>query len=128
MTLPFPSCSMPPPHLYPMRAVSLPAHYSSPAAALAQQALDLLTSDMGKTDALLSPHAVRDHLRFLLVDRPLEVFAVVFLNAVAMFGGALTQTSFYPREVLIEALSRNAAVVIRAHSHPSAHPGAFQGR
>jgi DNA repair protein RadC len=31
----------------------------------------------------------------------------------------LTQTSVYPREVVKNALSRNAAAVILAHNHPS---------
>ena len=36
-----------------------------------------------------------------------------------MFRGTLTQTSVYPREVVKEALSLNAAAVILAHNHPS---------
>lgn len=37
-----------------------------------------------------------------------------------MFRGTLTQTSVYPREVVIEAaLVRNAASVILTHNHPS---------
>jgi len=50
----------------------------------------------------------------------------VFLNAhhqvidiAELFRGTLTQTAVYPREVLIEALTRNAAAVILAHNHPS---------
>jgi DNA repair protein RadC len=39
-----------------------------------------------------------------------------------MFRGTLTQTSVYPREVVIEALNRNAAAVILCHNHPSGHP------
>ena len=38
-----------------------------------------------------------------------------------MFRGTLTQTSVYPREVVIEALARNAAAVILTHNHPSGH-------
>ena len=36
-----------------------------------------------------------------------------------MFRGTLTQTSVYPREVVIEALNRQAAAVILCHNHPS---------
>ena len=36
-----------------------------------------------------------------------------------MFRGTLTQTSVYPREVVIESLRRNAAAVILCHNHPS---------
>ena len=35
------------------------------------------------------------------------------------FSGTLTQTSVYPREVVKQALARNAAAVIFAHNHPS---------
>ena len=59
---------------------------------------------------------------------PHECFAVLFLDAqhrvlqaVEMFRGTLTQTSVYPREVVIEALARQAAAVILAHNHPSGH-------
>jgi hypothetical protein len=90
-----------------------------------QQALDLLECSFGETDALASPAIVRDYLRLLLADRPHEVFAVVFLDAqhrvievIEMFRGTLTQTSVYPREVVIEALARNAAAVILTHNHP----------
>ena len=93
-----------------------------------QQALDLLECSFCETDALASPAIVRDYLRLLLADRPHEVFAVVFLDAqhrvievIEMFRGTLTQTSVYPREVVIEALARNAAAVILTHNHPSGH-------
>ena len=97
--------------------------YARPA--LVQQALDLLACEFREADALASPEVVRDYLRVLLGDRPHEVFAVVFLDTqhrvldAIMFRGTLTQTSVYPREVVIEALARNAAAVILAHNHPS---------
>lgn len=94
-----------------------------------QQALELLEREVRNADALASPAAVRDYLRLLLADRPHEVFAVVFLDAnhrvldvVEMFRGTLTQTSVYPREVVIEALAHRAAAVIFTHNHPSGHP------
>jgi DNA repair protein RadC len=93
-----------------------------------QQALTLLEWEVREADALVSPEAVRDYLRLLLADRPHEVFAVVFLDAqnrvietVELFRGTLTQTSVYPREVVIEALAHNAAAVILTHNHPSGH-------
>jgi DNA repair protein RadC len=101
-------------------------HYTRPH--LVQKALDLLACEVREADALASPDVVRDYLLLLLGDRPHEVFAVVFLDAqnrvleaIEMFRGTLTQTSVYPREVVIEALSRNAAAVILAHNHPSGH-------
>ena len=95
---------------------------------LVQQALALLECEVREADALATPDAVRDYLRLLLADRPHEVFAVMFLDArnrvietLEMFRGTLTQTSVYPREVVIEALARNAAAVILTHNHPSGH-------
>jgi DNA repair protein RadC len=121
MTLSSSSC------LTPACRLSLVTHYTRPE--LVQQALDLLECDMHEADALASPAVVRDYLRLLLGDRPYEVFAVVFLDAqhrvldaIEMFRGTLTQTSVYPREVVIEALARNAAAVILTHNHPSGHP------
>lgn len=108
-----------------MNAVSL---YTR--APVVQQALALLLRGVREADALVSPEGVRDYLHLLLADRPHEVFTVVFLDAqhrvldaVEMFRGSLTQTSVYPREVVIEALARQAASVILAHNHPSGHAG-----
>ena len=93
------------------------------------QALELLACEAREADALASPDAVRDYLRLLLAGRRHEVFVVVFLDAQhrviateEMFRGTLTQTSVYPREVVIEALARNAAAVILCHNHPSGMP------
>ena len=106
-----------------MKVVSL---YTRPP--VVQQALSLLLCEMREADALASPDAVRDYLHLLLADRPHEMFTVLFLDAqnrvldaVEMFRGSLTQTSVYPREVVSEALARQAASVILAHNHPSGH-------
>jgi len=55
-----------------------------------------------------------------------EVFMVLFLDAQnrviageELFRGSLTQTSVYPREIVIRSLHHNAAGVILAHNHPS---------
>lgn len=91
-----------------------------------RQALELLACEIKATDALHSPDAVKDYLRLKLGDRPHEVFAVVFMDSQnrviaceELFRGTLTQTSVYPREVVLEALKRNAASVILCHNHPS---------
>ena len=93
-----------------------------------QQALALLECEVREAHALATPDAVRDYLRLRLGDRLHEVFAVVFLDTqyrvietLEMFRGTLSQTSVYPREVVIEALARNAAAMILAHNHPSGH-------
>ena len=85
-----------------------------------------LGEDMKRGDALNSPRAVRDYLRLLLGGRGHEVFMALFLDAQnrvlgaeELFRGTLTQTSVYPREIVIRALHHNAAGVILAHNHPS---------
>ena len=38
-----------------------------------------------------------------------------------LFRGTLTQTSVYPREVVMRALHHHAAAVVLAHNHPERH-------
>ena len=73
-----------------------------------------------------NPQAIRDYLQLQLGSRGHEIFAVLFLDAShrlivleEMFRGTLTQTSVYPREVVVRALTLNAANVVLAHNHPS---------
>jgi DNA repair protein RadC len=73
-----------------------------------------------------SPEAVKNFLQLHLARRPHEVFAALFLDAqnrlIAMeelFRGTLTQTSVYPREVVLKSLQHHAAAVVLAHNHPS---------
>jgi DNA repair protein RadC len=70
-----------------------------------------------------------DSTQFLLArlrDRPHEVFCCLFLDnrhrVLAfdeLFRGTIDNTTVYPREVVKQALHRNAAAVILAHNHPS---------
>jgi DNA repair protein RadC len=73
-----------------------------------------------------SPGAVKDYLQLHLAAREHEVFSVLFLDVqnrlLAMeelFRGTLTQTSVYPREVVLRALHHQCAAVVLAHNHPS---------
>jgi DNA repair protein RadC len=73
-----------------------------------------------------SPAAVKSYLQLHLAQRAHEVFAVLFLDSqhrlVALeelFRGTLTQTSVYPREVVLRTLHHHAAAVVLAHNHPS---------
>jgi DNA repair protein RadC len=73
-----------------------------------------------------SPQAVRDYLQLQLGGKSQEVFAVLFLDVQhrllaleEMFKGTLTQTSVYPREVVLRALHHQASSVVLAHNHPS---------
>jgi DNA repair protein RadC len=73
-----------------------------------------------------SPEAVKNYLQLHLARKPHEVFAALFLDAQnklialeELFRGTLTQTSVYPREVVLKALHHHAASVVLAHNHPS---------
>ena len=73
-----------------------------------------------------TPQAVREYLQLQLGSRQHEIFAVLFLDSQhrlialeELFRGTLTQTSVYPREVVIRALALHAASVVLAHNHPS---------
>ena len=80
-------------------------------------------------EAFGSPELVKRYLRIKLGGQRHESFVVLFLDVKnrliadrELFRGTLTQTSVYPREVVVEALARNAAAVILAHNHPSGLP------
>lgn len=95
--------------------------------AIIRRALAVLDSRLHEPGALLTtPSACRDLLKLHLTGLEHEVFAALFLDAQnrlieyrELFRGTLTQTSVYPREVVKEALTLNAAAVILAHNHPS---------
>ena len=76
--------------------------------------------------ALLNAQATRDYLRARLRDLPHEVFGCLYLDnrhrVIAfeeLFRGTLDGASVYPREVVKQALARNAAALILVHNHPS---------
>ena len=76
--------------------------------------------------SIRSPADSREFLIARLRDRPHEVFCCLFLDnrhrVLAfdeLFQGTIDNTTVYPREVVRQALRRNAAAVILAHNHPS---------
>jgi DNA repair protein RadC len=76
--------------------------------------------------ALESPAATRNFLVAQLRDRPYEMFCCLFLDNrhrlmcfEELFRGTIDGASVHPREVVRQALYRNAAAVILAHNHPS---------
>ena len=76
--------------------------------------------------ALSNPRATREFLRMRLRDLQHEVFCCLYLdnrNRVIgfeeLFRGTIDGASVHPREVVKQALARNAAAVILAHNHPS---------
>ena len=73
-----------------------------------------------------SPADSRQFLLATLRDRPHEVFSCLFLDnrhrVLAfdeLFRGTIDAAAVYPREIVKQALARNAAAVILAHNHPS---------
>ncbi|MHB0805077.1 RadC family protein [Stutzerimonas nitrititolerans] len=75
-----------------------------------------------------APDIVKEYLGTKLAGLEHELFAVLFLDNqhrlidyVEMFRGTIDSASVYPREVVKEALKRNAAAVILSHNHPSGH-------
>lgn len=95
-------------------------------AAVLELARRALHEELSASDLLSSPAAVRDWLRLHLAVLPHEVFCALWLDNrnrllafEELFRGTLAQTSVFPREVVKQALARNAAGVVFAHNHPS---------
>ena len=85
-----------------------------------------LAQQMQERPVFDSPQAVRHYLQLQLAALAHEVFALVLLDSQhrliayeELFRGTLTQTSVYPREVVLRALRHQAAAVVLAHNHPS---------
>jgi len=85
-----------------------------------------LQENLGEKDVLSSPNDTKDFLIAQLRAYPHEVFACLFLDNRhqiisfdEMFKGTIDGANVYPREVVKQALARNAAAVIFAHNHPS---------
>lgn len=81
---------------------------------------------MAAGSALANPRATREFLRMRLRDLPYEVFAIVYLDSrhrvigfEELFRGTIDGASVHPREVVKQALAKNAAAVILTHNHPS---------
>jgi len=86
----------------------------------------LLARRVRRGRARSNPRHTREYLRLELAPREHEVFAILFLDNrhrviefVPLFRGTIDGASVHPREVVKEALARNAAAVILAHNHPS---------
>jgi DNA repair protein RadC len=85
-----------------------------------------LSQELQQKPLFDSPKAVREYLQLQLGNRAHEVFCVLFLDSQnrlialeELFRGTLSQTSVYPREVVLRALHHHAAAVVLAHNHPS---------
>lgn len=85
-----------------------------------------MAQQLREREVFSSPDAVKHYLQLHLGRQPHEVFAVMFLDAQnrliemeVMFRGTLTQTSVYPREIVVRSLQHEAAAVVLSHNHPS---------
>lgn len=85
-----------------------------------------LAERLQERQAFESPASVKQYIQLHLAHKKHEVFAVLFMDSqnrlLAMeelFRGTLTQTSVYPREVVLRALHHHSAAVVLAHNHPS---------
>ena len=94
--------------------------------AVAELARRSIGQQLREREAFHTPGAVKQYLQLHLAHKPHEVFAVLFLDSQnrmlaleELFRGTLTQTSVYPREVVLRALHHQSAAVVLAHNHPS---------
>ena len=94
--------------------------------AVFEMARRALGQQLTQREVFETPDAVKHYLQLQLAHKNHEVFAVLFLDhhnrMLAMeelFRGTLSQTSVYPREVVLRALHHQAAAVVLSHNHPS---------
>jgi DNA repair protein RadC len=94
--------------------------------AVFEMARRALSQRLKEREAFQTPDAVKQYLQLQLAHKNHEVFAVLFMDSqnrmLAMeelFRGTLSQTSVYPREVVLRALHHQASAVVLSHNHPS---------
>jgi len=102
-----------------------PAKYAQLQAVLELSQRHLFES-LQRGDSLTDANATKLYFQAKMRDYQHEVFACIYLdnrNRIIqyseLFQGTLAGASVYPREVVKQALSYNAAAVIFAHNHPS---------
>lgn len=85
-----------------------------------------LEQSLQRNEVMGNPAQTRRFLAARLRHLRHEVFACLFLDSQhrliafrELFRGTIDGASVYPREVVVESLSCNAAAVILAHNHPS---------
>jgi len=94
--------------------------------ALPELAKRYFEASLPRGQAIRSPADTESYLIAKLRDLPHELFCCLYLDNRhriilfdELFRGTIDGTSVYPREVVKQALSVNAAAVIVAHNHPS---------
>ena len=110
--------------LYSLDATGTPIPAS--AAQVIAVAREHLSHRVRRGSPLSSPKVTTDYLTLKLGDRDFESFCCLFLDSrnrviefVELFRGTIDGAAVHPREVVREALERNAASVILCHGHPS---------
>lgn len=85
-----------------------------------------LGQQLQQREVFHTPGAIKHYLQLQLGHKNHEVFAVLFLDnqnrllaTEELFRGTLSQTSVYPREVVMRALHHQSAAVVFSHNHPS---------
>ena len=93
---------------------------------LIDAALKILAEQLVRGDLMESPTATRRYLALRFSSLEHEVFCCLFLDSrhrltscEELFRGTVDGASVHPREVVKQALARNASAVILAHNHPS---------
>jgi DNA repair protein RadC len=94
------------------------------------EALNILENRLRKPGrGFKSADDTKAYLMLKLAELEHEVFTILYLDTrhrlieyVELFRGTVDSASVHPREVVKEALKRNAAAVIFAHNHPSGVP------
>ena len=88
-----------------------------------------LEDSLSQDPIFSSPNSVREFLQAKIGRLPHEVFLCLYLDSrlhliecEELFRGSITQTAIYPREILKEALAKNASALIVAQNHPSGNP------
>ena len=89
------------------------------------EAYNIATEDM-VGESIRSPADTEKFLMGKMAGLDHEMFCIIYLDNrhrildfQELFRGTIDGTSVYPREVVKEALQRNAAAIILAHNHPS---------
>lgn len=89
----------------------------------------ILRTEATKSDTITNPNTSKQLLQLRLKGLEHEVFSVIFLDNrhrlldhVNLFRGTINGATVHAREVVKEALKRNAAAVIFGHNHPSGDP------
>ncbi len=85
-----------------------------------------LGEQLKRETSLTSPQDTKNYLQSIMRDYQQEVFGCRMLDNKhrvitfrELFRGSISSASVYPREVVKQALSDNAAAVILVHNHPS---------